>query len=56
MPTNSANATELVTFAYEVGVIAREIGAEVLEGELRYPSLTGNWQLGDVDLGEHLDR
>ena len=49
MPTNPANATELAA-------IAREIGGEVLEGDLRYPSETGNWQLGDVDLGEHLDR
>jgi hypothetical protein len=27
-----------------------------VEGNLRYPSETGSWQLGDVDLGEHLDR
>jgi hypothetical protein len=42
--------------AYEVGAIAREVGAEVVEGDLRYPSVTGAWLLGDIDLGEHLDR
>lgn len=36
--------------------IAREVGGEVLEGDRRYPSETGTWQLGDVDLGEYLDR
>ncbi len=45
MPINPANATELAT-------IAREVGAEVVEGNLRYPSVTGSWQLGDMDLGE----
>jgi hypothetical protein len=49
MPLNPANATELAT-------IAREVGAEVVEGDLLYPSETGSWQLGDVDLSEHLDR
>jgi len=48
MPINHANASELAT-------IAREVGAEVVEGDLHYPSVTGSWQLGDVDLGEHLD-
>jgi hypothetical protein len=42
---------------------AKETGAEVIHGPLRYPSETGSWQLGDtalyrpvqcVDLGEHL--
>jgi hypothetical protein len=33
--------------ASELATIAREVGAEVLEGNLRYPS--GSWQLGDVD-------
>jgi hypothetical protein len=46
MHVNPTNATELAT-------IAREVGAEVLEGDLRYPSESGSWQLGDVDLGEH---
>jgi hypothetical protein len=48
MPIDPANASELAT-------IAPEVGAEVLEGNLRYPPETGNWQLVDVDLGEHLD-
>jgi hypothetical protein len=38
----------------ELATIAAETGAEVLRGPLRYPSETGSWQLGDVDLGEHL--
>jgi hypothetical protein len=42
-----ANAEELTT-------IAEEIGAEVLRGGLRYPSESGGWQLGDLDLSEHL--
>jgi hypothetical protein len=25
-------------------------------GDLRYPSETGDWQLGNLDLGEYLDR
>jgi hypothetical protein len=40
--------------AEELASIARETGAEVIRGPLRYPSETGSWQLGDVDLGEHL--
>jgi phage FluMu protein Com len=36
--------------------IARELGAEILEGKLRFPSRTGGWQLGDVDLGNYLAR
>ena len=47
MPIDLASASELAT-------IAREVGAEVVEGDLRYQS--GSWQLGDVDLVEHLDR
>jgi hypothetical protein len=39
-----------------LGLSAREIGADVLEGALRYPSDTGGWQLGDLDLSEYLDR
>lgn len=42
-----ANAAELAN-------IAEEIGAEVLRGPLRYPSYSGGWQLGDLDLSEHL--
>jgi hypothetical protein len=37
-----------------LATIAREVGAEVVEGNLRHPS--DSWQLGDVDLGEYLDR
>jgi phage FluMu protein Com len=37
-----------------LATIAREAGAEVLEGNLSYPSRTGGWQLGDVDLGDVL--
>ena len=42
--------------ASELSAIACEVGAEVLEGNLRYPSQSGSWQLGDVDLSEYLDR
>ena len=38
----------------ELANIAIENGAEVIRGPLRYPSESGSWQLGDVDLGEHL--
>ena len=44
-----ANAEELAT-------IAQETGAEVLRGALRYPSESGGWQLGDLDLSEDLER
>ena len=40
----------------ELANIAEETGAEVLRGPLRYPSETGYWQLGDVDLSECLSR
>jgi hypothetical protein len=42
--------------ARELSNTAREIGADVLQGDLRYPSETGGWQLGDLDLSEYLDR
>jgi hypothetical protein len=42
--------------AHELVIIAHKIGADVLEGALRYPSDTGGWQLGDLDLSEYLDR
>jgi hypothetical protein len=32
---------------------ADETGAEVLRGALCYPSESGGWQLGDIDLSEH---
>ncbi len=47
MRIDPANAGELAT-------IVREVGVELFEGSLRYRS--GSWQLGDVDLGEYLDR
>jgi len=49
MYIDSAKADQLAT-------IAREAGAVVLEGNLRYPSGTGGWQLGDVDLHDYLGR
>ena len=42
--------------AEELANIAQETGAEVLRGALRYPSESGGWRLGDVDLSEHLAR
>jgi hypothetical protein len=48
MDVDLANAAELAN-------IAGEIGADVLAGALRYPSETGGWQLGDLDLSEYLD-
>lgn len=47
MSVDPANARELVNIAQEVGAVA-------IDGALRYPSETGSWQLGDVDLGEFL--
>lgn len=49
MAIDPANAQELT-------IIAHEIGADVLQGALRYPSESGGWQLGDLDLSEYLDR
>jgi hypothetical protein len=43
-------------FASELANIAREMRAEDLERNLRYPSKTGSWQLSDVDLDEYLER
>jgi hypothetical protein len=39
-----------------LGLSASEISADALEGTLCYPSETGGWQLGDIDLSEYLDR
>jgi hypothetical protein len=44
------------TNASQLASLARDVGAEVLEGTLRYPSRSGSWQLGDVDLGDYLSR
>jgi rubrerythrin len=49
MEVDSASANKLAS-------VAREVGAEVLEGELRYSAKTGRRHLGDVDLSLHLDR
>ena len=48
-PIHPANASELAN-------IAKETGAEVLRGPLRYPTYSGGWQLGDLDLSEYLAR
>jgi hypothetical protein len=50
----SSRMTVLLENAYELETIAREIGAIFLKGHLRYPSATGGWQLGDLDLDEYL--
>jgi hypothetical protein len=42
--------------AEEVANMADEVGAEVLRGPLRYPSESGGWQLGDLDLSEYLSK
>jgi hypothetical protein len=55
----------LLENASELANLAREVGAEVLEGHLRYPSETGGWTLsvlrrqgaealGELDLDEYL--
>ena len=48
-PLESAKASELAA-------IARELGAEVLEGDLRQLSRSESWHLGDVDMAVYLDR
>jgi hypothetical protein len=40
----------------ELAGIARDAGAEVLRGPLRYPSESGGWRLGDLDLSEYLSK
>ena len=42
--------------ADQLVVAAVEAGAETVRGPLRYPSETGGWQLGALDLSEHLCR
>lgn len=42
--------------ARELALIAREIGADVLEGALIYPNETLGWQIGDTDLSGYLDQ
>jgi hypothetical protein len=48
MDVERANANELAE-------LAGEVGADVLIGDLSYPSETASRQLGAVDLGEYLD-
>jgi hypothetical protein len=40
--------------AKELASIAQEIGAEVIRGQVRYPSDSGDIEVGDVDIGEYL--
>ena len=40
--------------AEELATIAQEIGAEVIRGQVRYPSDTGDIEVGGVDIGEYL--
>jgi len=47
MNASQSNIAELTN-------IAEEVGATVIEGNLRYPSPTGGWQLGEIDLNEYL--
>jgi hypothetical protein len=47
MFVDPANAREVVS-------ISQEVGAVVVDGPLRFPSETGGWQVGGVDLGEFL--
>ena len=47
-------ATLRATNAQAIIEFAEETGAEVLRGALRYPSGSGGWQLGDIDLNEYL--
>ena len=40
--------------AEELATIAQEIGAQVIRGQVRYPSNTGDIEVGGVDIGEYL--
>ena len=40
--------------AEELALTAQEIGAEVIRGPVRYPSETGDIEVGGVDIGEYL--
>ena len=48
-PMESAHADELISRA-------QESGAEVLRGVLRHPTWSGSWQLGTLDLSDHLEK
>ena len=40
--------------AEELALMAQEIDAEVIRGQVRYPSNTGDIEVGGVDIGEYL--
>jgi len=40
----------------ELAQIAREIGADVLRGHLRYPGRSGGWELDGISLSKHLEQ
>ena len=40
----------------ELATIAQETGAEVLHGALSYPSESGGWQLGELDLSDYIEK
>jgi len=40
--------------AEELALMALEIGAEVIRGPVRYPSESGDIEVGGVDIGEYL--
>jgi hypothetical protein len=42
--------------AKAIAELAEETSAEVLRGALRHPSESGGWQLGDIDVSEHLGK
>jgi hypothetical protein len=54
--TGGKRMTVELADAHEPAEIASQIGACVLAGDLRCPSETGGWQLGDLDFSEYLDR
>ena len=54
--TLPGGVNSILHIKHELANIAEETGAEVLRGSLRYPSETGGWQLGDLDLSAHLSQ
>jgi hypothetical protein len=40
--------------AEELALMAAEVGAEVIRGEVHYPSEAGDIEVGGVDIGEYL--
>lgn len=39
-----------------LAAIALQAGADVIDGTLHYPSDTGGWQIGGIDLEEYLEQ